>query len=100
MTSRILPGPPDPPRELWTRGKRLAQPAAMPTTVRGAVLVLGLILTVAAPAPASAGQDDVYSGYQRFHRGDVDGAKKELEGLLAATPGRLPVRFGLLQILR
>jgi len=60
---------------------------------------LALCLGVAAAAGlALSAQDDVYAGYQRYYRGDVDGAKKELEGLLAASPGRLPVRFGLLQI--
>src|SRR5215831_11815046 len=70
----------------------------MRATVRGVFTILALLLGAAAGL-ASPPQDDVYSGYQRYYHGDVDGAKKELEGLLAASPGRLPVRFGLLQIL-
>jgi tetratricopeptide (TPR) repeat protein len=58
-----------------------------------------LILALAASAPLSSAQDDVYAGYQRFHRGDVQGAKSDLEVLLRELPGSLPVRFALLQIL-
>lgn len=64
-------------------------------------LLLGLLFGLAAPGPAAApAQDDVYAPYQRFYRGDVEGAKRELDALLAAAPGRLAPRFGLLQILQ
>ena len=62
-------------------------------------LFFGLFLALAASASPSSAQDDVYAGYQRFYRGDTPGAKRELETLLKETPGRLPVRFALLQIL-
>ena len=70
----------------------------MRTTVRGVRLVLCLLLATAVPALSSA-QDDVYAGYQRFRRGDVDGAKRDLETLRAAAPDRLAVRFALMEIL-
>ena len=61
--------------------------------------VIGLFLAaLALPAPAAA-QDDVLAAYQRFHRGDVEGARRDFEGLRAAGPNRLAVRFGLLEIL-
>ena len=68
--------------------------------LRGVIPILALCFGLAAGEPASSAQDDVYAGYQRFHRGDVEGARQHLQGLLAATPGRLPVRFALLEILQ
>src|SRR4051794_12224883 len=71
----------------------------MRITVRGMRSFFGLILALAVSAPLSSAQDDVYAGYQRFHRGDVQGARRDLEALLEKSPGRLPVRFALLEIL-
>jgi Tetratricopeptide repeat len=71
----------------------------MRATVRGVFRVLCSFLVAATLFPASAAQDDVYAGYQQFHRGDVEGATRELHALLAANPGRLDVRFGLIRIL-
>jgi Tetratricopeptide repeat len=71
----------------------------MPVTVRAALLGAGLVFGLAAFAAPAPAQDDVYAVSQRFHRGDVEGARKELEALLAANPNRLALRFGLLEIL-
>jgi tetratricopeptide (TPR) repeat protein len=71
----------------------------MRATVRGVPLVLALFLGMSAVSVAAGAQDDVYAGYQLFHRGDIEGARRELNALLAANPGRLVVRFGLLRIL-
>jgi Tetratricopeptide repeat len=61
--------------------------------------VLVSLLVAAAAPTASAGQDDLLAVYQRFHRGDVEGARRELETFLKESPSRLSVKFGLLQIL-
>ena len=50
-----------------------------------------------APGLASAQDDPVLAGYQRFYRGDKDGARAHFEKLVAANPGALPARFALLQ---
>ena len=62
-------------------------------------LALALFLGISAGSVAAAAQDDVYAGYQLFQRGDIEGARRELNALLTASPGRLAVRFGLLRIL-
>ena len=50
------------------------------------------------PAAASAQDDPVLAGYQRFYRGDKDGARADLEKFLAAHPSSLPARFALAQV--
>jgi tetratricopeptide (TPR) repeat protein len=71
-----------------------------------ASFVVGAILcpafagaSAAKPAVASPADDDVLAGYQQFHRGDRDGAKRAFEHLVAANPSSLPARFGLLEVL-
>ena len=60
--------------------------------------LFGILL---APAPATAqGNDDVVAAYQRFYRGDKDGARADFERMVAAGSGRLSARFGLLQVLK
>jgi len=48
---------------------------------------------------AAPPDEDVLAGYQRFYKGDKDGALREFERLVAASPARLAARFGLLQVL-
>jgi tetratricopeptide (TPR) repeat protein len=48
---------------------------------------------------ASAQDDPVLAGYQRFYRGEKDEARADLEKFLAAHPASLPARFALVQIL-
>lgn len=60
--------------------------------------LFGLLLAVIVSGLLVAAQDDVLAGYQRFYQGDIPGARREFDALLAASPGRLPARFGLLQI--
>ena len=67
--------------------------------MRPSIRAVLLALTVILAASPSSAQDDVLAGYQRFHRGDVDGAKRDLDAALKETPGRLAVRFALLRIL-
>jgi tetratricopeptide (TPR) repeat protein len=62
-------------------------------TCFGTAVILGAL----APGPVSAQDDPVLAGYQRFYRGDKDGARAHFEKLVAATPGHLPARFALLQ---
>ncbi len=71
-------------------------------TNRSQAICLGFAAIVGwcVPALASPPDDDVLAGYQRFYRGDKEGAARELERLVAANPGRLSARFGLLQILQ
>jgi len=57
-----------------------------------------LLLSIVVPR-ASAAQGDVLSGYQRLDQGDIQGARREFDALLEATPGRLAARFGLLEVL-
>jgi len=71
-----------------------------------AAFVVGAILcpafagaSAAKPAVASPADDDVLAGYQQFHRGDREGAKRAFERLVAANPSGLPARFGLLEVL-
>lgn len=71
----------------------------MPATVRAVRFVVGLTLAVCAPAPAASAQDEVLAAYQRFYRGDIEGALHDFDALLAASPGGLAARFGLLQVL-
>jgi tetratricopeptide (TPR) repeat protein len=67
-------------------------------TFRGVRLPMCVLLfSIAMPRP-SAAQDDVLAGYQRFNRGDIQGARREFGALLEASPGRLAARFGLLEI--
>jgi len=67
--------------------------------MRAVCLGIALALGWCGPLLASPPDDDVLAGYQRFYRGDKDGAAREFERLVAANPGRLPARFGLLQVL-
>ena len=71
----------------------------MTNRVRAICLGIGVILGACAPCLASAGDEDVLAGYQRFYRGDKEGAARDFERMAAANPGRFPVRFALLQIL-
>src|SRR5207247_7480346 len=60
---------------------------------------IGLTL-VAGPLHAAFGQDaDVLAGYQRFYRGDKEGATADFARRVAANPARLAARFGLLSAL-
>ena len=70
-----------------------------PMTHRVFAQCLGIGLLLAAPAPglASAQDDPVLAGYQRFYRGDKEGARAHFEKLVAASPEKLPARFALLQ---
>jgi tetratricopeptide (TPR) repeat protein len=71
----------------------------MSNRVRAMCLGFALILATCPPAAASAQDDDVLAGYQRFYRGDKPGAGQDFERMVAANPGRLAARFGLLQVL-
>jgi tetratricopeptide (TPR) repeat protein len=71
----------------------------MTNRVRAICLGIGLILGFCVPCLASAGDEDVLAGYQRFYRGDKEGAARDFERMAAANPGRFPVRFAILQIL-
>jgi tetratricopeptide (TPR) repeat protein len=64
-------------------------------------LCLGFAVAIGwcTPLLASPPDDDVLAGYQRYYRGDKEGAAREFERLVAANPGRLSARFGLLQTL-
>src|SRR5688500_12107595 len=68
--------------------------------MRAISLGLDMLVGWCAPLLASPPDDDVLAGYQRFYRGDKEGAAREFERLVAANPGRLPARFGLLQTLQ
>jgi tetratricopeptide (TPR) repeat protein len=68
--------------------------------MRAFCLGFALVLGGCPPLLASPPDDDVLAGYQRFYRGDKEGASREFERLVAANPGRLSARFGLLQTLR
>jgi tetratricopeptide (TPR) repeat protein len=61
--------------------------------------VVSVWLALLACAAPSAAQEDVLAGYQRFYRGDNEGARRQFDALLAANPNRLAPRFGLLEIL-
>jgi hypothetical protein len=67
--------------------------------MRTICLGLAALIGWCTPLLASPADDDVLAGYQRFYRGDKDGAAREFERLVAANPGRLSARFGLLQTL-
>jgi tetratricopeptide (TPR) repeat protein len=67
-------------------------PRALATSL-GIAVILGAL----APGLASAQDDPVLAGYQRFYRGDKDGARVHFEKLVAANPAGLPARFALLQ---
>jgi tetratricopeptide (TPR) repeat protein len=71
--------------------------------MRRAFLPLHVVLLVlgAAGAAAASPADDaaVLAGYRRLYAGDPDGARREFERLLAARPGDLPPRFGILTAL-
>jgi tetratricopeptide (TPR) repeat protein len=69
----------------------------MPHRVLATFLEIGLLLAAIAPAVTSAQDDPVLAGYQRFYRGDKDGARAHFEKLVAANPETLPARFALLQ---
>ena len=71
----------------------------MTNRVRAICLGFGLILATCPPTGASPQDDDVLAGYQRFYRGDKQGAGQDFERMVAAKPGRLAARFGLLQVL-
>ncbi len=71
----------------------------MTNRVRAICFGFGLIAGVCPPDAASAQDADVLAGYQRFYGGDKDGAMGDFERLVAASPARLPARFGLLQAL-
>ena len=58
---------------------------------------MAVLLGGIAPRLASAQDDPVLAGYQRFYRGDKDGARAHFEKLVAANPATLPARFALLQ---
>ena len=60
--------------------------------------VVSLLLAAAPAAPAWA-QGDLVAGYQRFHNGDKEGARREFERIAAANPSGLGPRFALLQTL-
>ena len=49
--------------------------------------------------PQARAQDDVLAGYRKYYAGDRAGAQVALERVLAANPGSLPARFGLLHIM-
>src|SRR5436853_6517711 len=70
-------------------------------TNRVRAICLGFALALGAcPLHAAQGQDDdVLAGYQRFYRGDKEGASRDFERLVAANPARLAARFGLLSAL-
>src|SRR5687768_1787313 len=63
----------------------------------GKFLAIVVLLAATAPGLASAQDDPVLAGYQRFYRGDKDGARAHFEKLVAANPAALPARFALLQ---
>jgi hypothetical protein len=71
----------------------------MTSQIRAISLGFVMVIGCRAPALASPPDEDVLAGYQRFYRGDKDGAAREFERLIAANPGRLPARFGLLMTL-
>jgi hypothetical protein len=68
-------------------------------SMRAVCLGLAVVFAWCTPLLASPPDDDVLAGYQRFYRGDKEGAAREFERLVAANPGRLSARFGLLQTL-
>src|SRR5215208_2592109 len=69
-------------------------------TNRVCAICLAFLGIAGSPALASPPDDDVLAGYQRFYRGDKEGAARDFERLVAANPGRLAARFGLLQTLQ
>jgi hypothetical protein len=71
----------------------------MTSHVRAICLAVCAVLAATLPASVSAQDDAVLAGYQRFYRGDKDGARADLEKYLAAHPASLPARFALAQIL-
>ena len=62
--------------------------------VRGA-FVVGVVLS----ANPLGAQDDVLAGYRKYYSGDKAGAREALLRVLQTSPGHLPARFGLLNIL-
>ena len=71
----------------------------MTNRVRAICLGISVIGGAVSAGVASAQDDPVLAGYQRFYRGDKDGARAELEKFLAAHPSSLPARFALAQVL-
>jgi hypothetical protein len=71
----------------------------MTSTIRAACIGFALMLAGPANAAASSADDDVLAGYQKFYRGDKQGATRDFERLVAADPARLTARFGLLEVL-
>jgi hypothetical protein len=71
----------------------------MTNRVVATYLGIGVILGAIAPGLVFAQDDPVLAGYQRFYRGDKDGARADLERFLAANPLKLSARFALLQVL-
>src|SRR4051812_27764798 len=68
----------------------------MTNRVRAICLGFGLILFTCPPRAAFAQDADVLAGYQRFYRGEKESATTDFERMVAANPGRLAARFGLL----
>ena len=51
----------------------------MTNRVRAICLGIGVVLGAWAPCLASAGDEDVLAGYQRFYRGDKEGAARDFD---------------------
>jgi tetratricopeptide (TPR) repeat protein len=62
-------------------------------------LVFTLLCVLFASAATAGTDDPVLGGYRKAYNGDLDAAQQEFERLLAANPGDLPARFGLLYVL-
>jgi tetratricopeptide (TPR) repeat protein len=72
---------------------------AMTSTIRVMSLILAVFGAGAGPGVASPPDDPVLAGYQRYYRGDTEGAREDFQRLVAANPQGLPARFGLLEVL-
>jgi tetratricopeptide (TPR) repeat protein len=65
------------------------------TGFRSVVVIASLLASVS----ASAQQDPILAGYQRFYSGDSDGAQEHFAQLVSSRPADLPARFGELLVL-
>jgi hypothetical protein len=62
-------------------------------------LILGVFCVLAAATPTAAADDPVLAGYRKAYNGDLDAARQDFDRLLAARPGDLPARFGILYVM-
>jgi tetratricopeptide (TPR) repeat protein len=72
----------------------------MTIAMRPGISVGALLLGFLAFSVPAAAQTDVLVGYRQYYAADRAGARQTLQRVLAADPGNLPARFGLLHILQ